>query len=254
MSEESNLALPPAMTPRTPPEVAEGPLNKLLAELPSAEFARLRPRLERLTLKARRPLHLPGLPMTECYFPESGLVSVTADTDQERHAVGSWLVGSEGMVGAPVILGLETTPLRRTVLIEGTAWRISASDLRWAMDEVGALREILLRHIFDLLVETAQSAACNARHTISQRLARWLLSAHDRVSGNELRLTHATLARLLGVRRASVTEQVNILEKAGTIALARGTLRIIDRAKLEQTVCRCYRVSHLRTTARSLVR
>ncbi len=234
---------PPSLHPRQgAPTSRERPRNRLLARLSPDEHERLRPMLEHVALKPRRALHLPKLPMTECYFVEAGLVATLADADEGSHAVCAWMVGSEGLVGAPVILGLETTRLRRTVLIEGAAWRISASNLRRAMDEIGTLRDVLLEYVHAMLIETAQSVACNARHSVGQRLARWLLTAHDRVSGNELRLTHATLAKLLGVRRATITQAVHLLQDAGVVTLARNELRIVDRCKLEQCACHCYRV------------
>lgn len=216
--------------------------NKLLLALSPADLQRLQGRLELVPLPARRVLHYPKLPIEHVYFVESGLVSVVASTDQAGASVEAWLIGREGLAGLPVVLGAPTSPHRRTVQAEGFAWRMSADDLRTAMDEMPALRAVLLRFVHGVLVQTAQSVACNARHVVHQRLARWLLMAQDRLAQDTLPLTHEVIAKMLGVRRASVTSALQPLEGDGIVRVQRGRIRVLDRARLEACACSCYRV------------
>jgi CRP-like cAMP-binding protein len=221
-------------------ELKSLPRNRLLREIPSGVFLRLQPHLRLVSLRPRRILHHARLPIEQAYFIESGLVSVIAPTDQESHGVEGWLIGYEGLVGTPVILGVSSSPHRRTVQVEGTAWAITATDLTRIVDESVELRRVLLRYIHTTLVQTAQVGACNARHPLNQRLARWLLMAHDRIEEADLPLTQEVIAKMLGVRRASVTVAVDDLQQTGAVCAGRGYITILDRAKLESLCCHCY--------------
>src|SRR4051794_40983497 len=155
--------------------------------------------------------------MKQVYFIERGLVSVTARINRET-AVEVWLIGREGMTGVPVVLGGDhAPPHRRVVQVGGSGLRIRTSDLRGAMDESAALRDVLLRYAQVILLQASQVGACNAHHTLEERLSRWLLLAHDGLGEDDLPLTHRVLSRLLGVRRASVTECLGALERAGAL-------------------------------------
>ena len=222
------------------PQAGTPPRNKLLGALPPEDLDRLRPRLESVPLKLRRVLHYPKLPIEHVYFVETGLISVVAATDQGTQAVEAWLIGREGMAGVPVILGVDTTPHRRMVQAEGLAWRMRSADLRRSMDEITSFRALLLRYVHTVLVQAAQSGACNAQHAIPKRLARWLLMAQDRLDSEDLHLTHDVIAKMLGVRRASVTTALQPLEQAGIITAARGHIRVLNRARLERCSCGCY--------------
>ncbi|MFC4173569.1 Crp/Fnr family transcriptional regulator [Microvirga sp. GCM10011540] len=221
--------------------VAVPPRNKLLASLPAEDFRRLSPKLEAVPLKARRILHHAKLPIEHVYFVEDGLVSVVANTDGDNHGVEAWLIGCEGMAGITVILGAESSPHRRVVQAEGSALRLRTPDLLDAVNEMPALRGILLRYVHGILVQASQSGACNARHSLPQRLARWLLMAQDRLNRSDLPLTHDILSKMLGVRRASVTEAVHVLARADAICAGeRGHIHVLDRGKLEGLACGCY--------------
>lgn len=186
--------------------------NRLLARLPAEELLCLRAALERVVLKPRQVLHHRNMPIHHVYFLEKGLVSVAACTGPGE-SVEVWLVGSDGLVGLPAVLAdCSTHPHRRTVQIRGAAFRITTTELRKAMDSLPSLRTTLLSYAEVVLPQASQSGACNSRHVLRQRLARWLLVAHDALRSEELRLTHQVLARLLGVRRASVTECLAALE------------------------------------------
>jgi CRP-like cAMP-binding protein len=218
------------------------PRNKLLRALPADDFQRIRPLLEAVPLKVRRIVHHARLPIEHVYFVESGLISVVANTDDENNGVEAWLIGSEGAAGIPVVLGAESSPHRRMVQAEGSALRMRSADLRTAMDEVAALRAVLLRYVNGVLVQASQSGACNARHSVEQRLARWLLMAHDRLERRDLPLTHDIVAKMLGVRRATVTQVIKELEATGAIRGARGHVDVLDRPRLEALACQCYQI------------
>ena len=217
--------------------------NHLLNTLSPAEWKRIRAYFEPTPLKARRVLHHWNMPMEQIYFVETGLVSVVARADP-GNAIEVWMIGREGMTGIPVVLGGETLspPHRRVVLVSGTALRISATDLRRAMEESPGLHGRLLRYVQVVLTQTSQLAACNARHSVQQRLVRWLLMAHARLDNADLSLTHDTLSRLLGVRRASVTKAIAPLGKAGLIDNMRSRVHVLDAPRLEAVACNCYRL------------
>jgi CRP-like cAMP-binding protein len=216
------------------------PRNRLLTALPPEVLAALRPRLEPVELSLRRVLHAAGEPIAAVYFPETGYVSMVAYLESGDAAeVG--LVGREGMVGLPVLLGAECDDLEAMVQNPGTALRIDAAAFREALDRTPALRNLLLRYALVHHGQVARTAACNGRHHIDQRLARWVLMAHDRTTGNnEFPMTHEFLAMMLGVRRAGVTVAAGQLQEAGFIHYDRGCIEVTDRSGLESAACDCY--------------
>ena len=203
-----------------------------------AEFTRLEPYLERVTLVPRRMLQHAKVPVEHLYFIEDGLVSVQASTDEES-AVEVWLIGREGAVGSPAVLGVSASPLRHVVRVGGSAYRITVRDLSAAIAEIPALRAMLLSYLHVTLMQSSQSTACGLRHAFPQRLARWLLTAQDRTGSDEVPVTQDLLARALGVRRATVSEAIKSFEHKGVLARLRGLIRIKDRARLEKITCRC---------------
>ncbi|MFT8246335.1 Crp/Fnr family transcriptional regulator [Roseomonas sp. BN140053] len=152
------------------------------------------------------------------------------------------VIGYEGVVGLPVILGDDRDDLEAMVQYSGTALSISAGALRDVMTTDGALRTLLLRFALVHHGQVARTAACNGHHHTEQRLARWLLIAHDRSQGDEFPMTHELLAMMLGVRRAGVTVSAGMLQRAGLIEYQRGRITITDRPGLENASCECYGV------------
>ena len=215
--------------------------NHLLHALPNKDVNGLDDRLVPTPLRARQILSWPGQPIEYVYFIEAGLVSVMANTGSER-AVEVWLVGSEGLVGLPAVLDGFPSPHRYVVQVSGHAFRIRAKELQQAMQGSVLLRRLLLRYVQANLIQASQSGACATRHTVKQRIARWLLLAHDRMPGEQLPLTHALLSRLIGVRRATVTVSLGMFEEDGSIRLSRGTIVVANRERLEQAACKCYRI------------
>lgn len=151
-------------------------------------------------------------------------------------------VGNEGLVGISVFWGVRSTPYGAKVQIPGNALRVKAEVLGRMLREVNTLHRILLRYTHALMVQIAQTAACNGRHSLEARLARWLLVCHDRARSNDFPLTHEFIAEMLGVRRAGVTEVIGQFQKKGLIISNRGHISVLDRRGMEGETCECYRV------------
>lgn len=216
--------------------------NRLLDLLAPADAARLAPLLHPVELKPRQILHHWNARMEHVYFIQEGLVSVSARTSRDT-SVEVWLIGSEGMTGIPVVLGSEhAPPHRRVVQVGGRALRMAAHDLQAVLDHMPALKKLLLRYVEVVLLQTSQSGACNAQHSVKQRLCRWLLLARSGLGSDELPITHRSLSRLLGVRRATVTECLGTLEREGAIATRRGRMQVVNAEILETISCDCHRM------------
>jgi len=217
------------------------PRNLLLQSLPFEELERLSPLLHKVPLISRRVLQHAGLPIEHVVFIEEGLVSVLAKVD-ESSAVEVGLIGRDGAVGAIVALGADRAAFSHFVQIGGSALRVGVDDLARVLPEMPHLREALHLSLHRALTQSAQVAACSLKHSFEQRLACWLLTAHDRCDMTHLPITQDLLARSLGVRRPTVSEAFKQLAQRGVFAKARGRIRILDRAGLERIACRCYRV------------
>jgi CRP-like cAMP-binding protein len=218
------------------------PRNRLLAALPPKDLARLWPRLQPVELVFRKVLQAPEQPTTAVYFPETGYISRLAPLDDGDSAeVG--LIGSEGATGLVILHGGDSDSFELIVQVPGTALSLGAAAFREALDSIPLLRSLLLRYALAHFEQVARTAACNSRHQTDQRLARWLLMAHDRAEGNEFPMTHEFLSMMLGVRRAGVTVAAGTLQKAGLIRYAAGRMEITDRPGLEAASCECYGIA-----------
>ena len=215
--------------------------NRILASLPSAEYERLLPRLKEVNLIRGDILYNPGDQIDYVYFPNSGIVSlVTLLSEGESVEVG--VVGSEGMIGIPIVLGDDRAPVQAVVQIDGKLMKLAADVLAEELKHDGELRILLQRFIAFSMQQTAQTAACTRNHRIVQRLAFWLLTCQDRIGGNRLKLTQDFIAEMLGTRRAGVSEAAMTLQSMNLIQYARGDIRVLDRPGLEEFSCECYRV------------
>lgn len=213
--------------------------NGLLSSLPSEELARLWPKLERVELDLRRILLRPDEPIAAVWFPETGWVSMLAMLADGRSAeVG--LVGSEGFVGLPLLLGSDASAVEAMVQAPGVMLRIEAQAFRQALDENPAFRTLLLRYALAFQQQVTQTAACNGHHALDQRLARWLLMAHDRAQGDDFPMTQEFLAMMLCVHRPGVTVAARLFQHAGLIRYGHGQIAVVDRAGLEAAACECY--------------
>ncbi len=221
---------------------AQPPRNRLLRLLPPDDLQKLMSILEPVEIKPRQVLHHWRMPMQHVYFIDQGLVSVAGRISRDKF-VEVWLIGSEGFVGLPIVLGDDDDPPhRRVVQVGGSAWRATSRDFREALHEIRSLPVLLNRYGQVVLLQTSQSGACNAHHALRQRLSRWLLLARDALASDEVALTHDLLARLMGVRRASVSECLAAFEREGVLRQRRGVIQIVDAAKLERMCCDCFRI------------
>jgi CRP-like cAMP-binding protein len=206
----------------------------MLAALSAADFRRLAPHLASTRLGLRRGLEDANKPIKHIYFPEDGIVSVVALGTRERQSeVG--LIGREGMTGINVVMGNDRSPHLSYVQVAGQGQSMKADALRQAMQDSPSIRICFLHFAQAFMVQAAHTAVANGRGNIEQRLARWLLMAHDRIAGNEIPLTHEFLALMLNVRRAGVTEALHGLSSKGLISGKRGQIVVNDRAGLVAT-------------------
>ena len=225
------------MTPRT---ASQRYKNVFLASLPKAEIERLGPHLSPVPLKLRQQL-LNGHANQHVYFVEEGLASVVL-TMENGATIEVGVIGRDGVVGLPMLLGGSQMPGKTFIQVEGFGFRMDAQFAKEQFEQPGPLRNQLQKYLVANLLQTSQNAACNRLHTISERLARWLLTCHDRVESDRMPLTHDFLAHMLGVPRTTVTVAAGMLHQAGLIDYSRGHVTIQNRAELENAVCECYAV------------
>jgi CRP-like cAMP-binding protein len=215
--------------------------NRLLAGLPSEEQMRLQPHLEPVPLALREILYAPNTPISFVFFPLDGVCSLLSIDDQGE-AVEVATVGNEGFVGLPVFLGATATSGQAVSQVPGRALRMGADVFRSLVTPGTPLHDRLQRYTEALFNMVAQGAACNRLHSITQRCARWLLLTQDRVGADTFPLTHEFLAKMLGVRPASVSDAARALQSAGLISYRRGIIRVADRPGLEAASCSCYAI------------
>jgi CRP-like cAMP-binding protein len=215
--------------------------NKLLSALPRKEYERLVPHLEFVSLPFKRVLYEPNQLIDYVYFPNSGVISMMTITE-DGETVEAATTGNEGMVGLPILLGVERVPLQVIAQIAGDALRMRSEIFKREVTPDCLLHQLLLRYTQAIISQLSQTVACNRLHSVEERCCRWLLLCHDRVGSREFFLTQELLSQMLGVRRASVSVVAAVLQKAGLIRYTRGKIRILDRQGLEAAACECYRV------------
>jgi CRP-like cAMP-binding protein len=215
--------------------------NRLLSSLSSADFGLLQPDLEPVTLALRHVLEHPDKRVDAVYFPEAGFASVVAiQANDTKVEVG--LIGREGMSGLTIVLGDHRSPHSTYMQAPGRGQRIGTVKFRKAMQASASLQGLLLKYVQVFMTQTAHTAIANVRTKLDQRLARWILMAHDRLDGNSLPLTHEFLALMLGVRRAGVTDALQALQAEKLIRSARGAIIVLDRKGLERRAGTSYGV------------
>jgi len=232
---------PPPTRNRPPPT---DPQNHLLASLPFEDYERLAPSLEVVSLRLKDILHKPGEPLQHVYFPGDGGFCSILTVLRDGGMVEVATIGREGMVGVSAVLDGGRVPSCAMVQAESaTSYRLTVDALRRETDRHGALYQVLTHYSQALMGFVMQSTACNAAHSVEQRLARWLLHAHDRVETHEFPLTQEFVAMMLGAARPTVTVVAGTLQKAGLITYRHGRVAIVDRKALEQASCECYRAA-----------
>ena len=225
--------------------------NLILASLPRNEYERLLPQLEFVPLNADEALYKSGERIEHVYFPNDALVSLaTHMTGGATIEVG--LIGRDGMVGIPVLLGDDISFEQAVVRIPGGAMRMSSESLKRELKRgQSSLLTLLLLYTRRLMKQVAQTAACNRRHTVEKRLARWLLMCRDLVETDELPLTQEFISSMLGMRRAGVSRTVIALQEERFIRYSRGRVSILKRKGLEEVACECYQMVKVETKRRA---
>jgi CRP-like cAMP-binding protein len=217
--------------------------NRLLAAMPPQVIDRITPSLEAIPLKLKDVLHKPGQQVDHVYFPGGGfcsMLTVLEDGDMVEVAT----IGREGMVGASAVVNGGADPSLTMVQAESdVCYRMATNAFDAEMDRRGEFSSVLRRYSQALLGFVMQSTACNAVHSVEQRLARWLLMAQDRVARDEFPLTQEFVAMMLGTTRPTVTVVAGALQRANLIAYHRGHVTVVDRAGLERASCECYRTT-----------
>jgi CRP-like cAMP-binding protein len=212
--------------------------NRVLASLPRSELNRLKPHLAPVVLEQHTNL-LDGK-NSDAYFLEEGIASVVVSLSNGA-TVEVGVIGRDGVVGIPILLGADSAPGRTFMQIAGSGFCIEGSLLRKEFERAGELRHYLQRYMHGFMVQTAQTAVCNRLHSIEERLSRWLLTCRDRTGSDELRLTHDFLGQMLGAPRSTVTLAAGLLQRAGLIDYSRGDVMIQNHVELAKVACECYR-------------
>lgn len=208
--------------------------NLLLRSMDPADFHLIQAELEPGVFGTGDVIHVPDEPIGRVHFVEQGVVSVVAER-QSGEQIELGLVGYDGLTGLPVVLGVNTSPHRYMVQDNGlSTLHLRADRLMDACRRRPSLHALLLRYSYVHSVQLSSTASANAHLTLPERLARWLLKAHDRVEGDRLELTHEFMATMLSVRRSGVTVTLHQLEETGAIQSRRGTVIVSDRARLRQ--------------------
>jgi CRP-like cAMP-binding protein len=216
------------------------PPNRLLASLPRRECGRLLAACDSVELEYGAVLFEPEERIRDVYFPSDSFISLLIPVDG-KNPLEVAMVGNEGMVGAPLIMGVDRSELLALVQGAGPAWRMNAKTFARELGASAVLRLTLQRYLQVRMAHFAQAAACTRFHLIEGRLVRWLLMTQDRAHHNEFHATHEVLASMLGVRRVGVTHAANALQQRKLIRYHRGEVTILNRAAMEAASCGCYR-------------
>ncbi|WP_114520770.1 Crp/Fnr family transcriptional regulator [Altererythrobacter sp. ZODW24] len=213
--------------------------NNLLAGLSADDFGILSSGLVRVDLPRGTELSVPGQEIQYCWFIEEGIASMVASSRDGQEAEAG-IVGREGMIDVATFLGGSSSGLRSFMQISGQGLRIPARTVVTAYKSSATIRSAFNLFANNLIFQIAQTALANASYSVEQRLARWLLMCSDRLSDDEIALTHEFLSVMLNVRRAGVTMAVQSLQSAGHLKARRGSLQIVDRPGLEDFASDAY--------------
>jgi len=225
----------PVSVPATPGE------NRLLAALPNDEYQRLLPQLANVSFALGEVVYEFGGQLDYVYFPTTAIVSLLY-TMENGSSAEMGLTGNDGVVGIALFMGGGTMPNRAVVQSAGDALRMKAKLLQDEFAKGGKFQSLLLRYTQALITQISQTAVCNRLHSVEQQLCRWLSLSHDRLNTDELIMTQELIAGMLGVRREGVTVAAGRLQDIGAISYIRGHIKILDRQRMEDAVCECYRV------------
>jgi CRP-like cAMP-binding protein len=223
------------------PRIRSPEQNHILRSLQPEVREMLSRHLKLVSLPLGTVLYESGSLMPHIYFPTDAIVSLLYVLGSGASAEIA-VVGNDGAVGVSLFMGGETTTSRAVVQSAGSAYRLTGARLKREFSRHGDLMYILLRYTQSLITQMAQTAVCNRHHSVDQQLCRWLLLSLDRLSSNELIMTHELIANMLGVRREGVTDAAGKLQKLGVIRYSRGRITVLNRPELERLCCECYAV------------
>jgi len=218
--------------------------NDLIERLPRRDRTRLRAACERVELVLAAPVCVRGTAAGHAYFPTRAFISLLARVDHHP-VIEVGMVGSEGMLGAEILLGIGHSPFDAVVQGQGEALRIDVRRFRTELECSLPLRRTLSRYLHVRMLQLARASGCHRFHAVAPRLARWLLMSQDRAHGNRFEMTHEFLASMLGVRRSGVTLAAGVLQRGGLIHYTRGELTVLDRQGMEAVACSCYAADQL---------
>ncbi len=213
--------------------------NRLLDTLDSTHLADLLSHSSAVKLDLAQIVHQPDISFEHIYFPTSGVISIFCIMPDGRQVEVS-AIGREGLVGSCLALGVDRTPARAMVQVQGSAIRMKAEDFTAAIARDEGLHALLGRYIQSLLVHSSQAVACNRLHTLDQRFASFLLQVSDFMNSDQFALTQEFMSQMLMVRRASVSAAASAMQREGLVTYSRGKVRVVDRAGLEAASCGCY--------------
>jgi CRP-like cAMP-binding protein len=213
--------------------------NRLLAALSKSDLDRLNGQLKPINFKQHDTLSQAGGEARYVYFLEDGIASVVSEL-KGGSTVEVGLVGREGLVGLPGVMSTGSMPFHCFIQIAGHGYRIKTELVAQLFQRSYSFRGKILNLMHAQLVQTAQTAACNRRHEVTERLARWLLSCRDRSDSDDVRLTQEFLGQMLGAPRTTVTLAATKLQNAELIQYSRGSVRILNQKRLEKAACECY--------------
>jgi CRP-like cAMP-binding protein len=215
--------------------------NRLLARLPLDVYRRMAPQLEAVSMQMGQVLYEVGDRVKYLYFPSKNTMLSLLSTAGDGNAVEVGVTGWEGFAGFAPLLGADLSPHQVIAQIPGAALRMDARAMQAFVRDGSDMRRLLLRYVQALMVQISQTALCNRIHPVEERLARWALVNQDRTEQRQLPLTHEFLARMLGVNRSTVSLTAATLQRAGVVRYSRGKFTILDRERLEEIACDCYR-------------
>ncbi|MBZ5686033.1 MAG: Crp/Fnr family transcriptional regulator [Acidobacteriia bacterium] len=213
--------------------------NAILLSIPDEEFAGVRDSLHYLDLPHYTVLHEPPKKLEYAYFLNAGLASLVFNTNHNE-SVEVGVIGNEGFAPIPVASGIRHSPHEAIMQVSGNGFRLAVDDLQAALETSPRLQKLLNRYATVHGLQAAQTAGCNRLHDLEQRLSRWLLLIQDRVGSGLLKITHEFLATMLGTDRPSVSLAAGGLRKKNIIEYSHGTVKVLNRKKLESSACECY--------------
>jgi CRP-like cAMP-binding protein len=230
-------------------DLTNWPRNRLLLALSPSNLKRLMPQLEHVRCQSNEILMDADSSLDHVYFPDSGVISIVA-VYADGTEIEMATIGREGCTGLQAVFGTKTSSVRLLIQIPGSAAKMPRRAFTRALDSMPSFRSLMFAYVEAFIEQVLVSVACNGAHSLKQRLARWLLMMRDRTDDDTLPITQNLLAEMLGVQRPSITNVIRLLERAGSIECGRGQLTILDRPRLMQASCECYRLVRERVAQR----